>query len=321
MRGSPVAVVLLLLGAILFVGFAPARADGPTCVKFDPKTGECLINVPGPGRPGGPGPGGPNPGGPGPGSPKGGPCIDDDILRPPGEVVPCTTQGVYSPIAYWSNARQCYVGRMEPQPPAGDPAYEGHTDGAVYYCQPPGPIVSTGIQIFWSATPPVAALPPDPTQLARQALASMALKAIQIGIVPDPKPGSIGLVGLPVWMWTTPTQQTYGPITRSASAGGITVTATAKVKTLVWSMGDGSTVTCVSPGTPYTDGYGKSDSPTCGHRYSRTSLGQSGAAYQVGATSYWEVAWNGGGENGVINIAFTANTQVRIGELQVLVTN
>ena len=236
-------------------------------------------------------------------------------------VVPCTTEGVYSPIAYWSDAKHCYIGRMEPQPIAGDPGWEGHTDGAVYYCQPPGSVVSTGIKIFWSAISPLAALPPDPAQLARQALAAMALKAIQIGIAPDPKPGSIGLVGLPVWMWTIPTQQTYGPITRSASAGGITVTATAKVKTLVWSMGDGNTVTCASPGTPYSDGYGKSDSPTCGHRYSRTSLGQPGDAYPIGATSYWEVTWAGGGENGVIKIDFTANTQTRIGELQVLVTN
>lgn len=149
----------------------------------------------------------------------------------------------------------------------------------------------------------------------------MDLKAVQIGIVPEPKPGSIGLVGLPVWMWIDPTEQTWGPISRTASAGGISVTATAKVKTLDWSMGDDSTVSCASPGTPYADSFGKTDSPTCGHRYTRTSLGKPGNAYQVGATSYWEIEWAGGGESGVIELDFTANTRIQIGELQVLVTN
>lgn len=306
--------VIAMAAALVVPGLAWAD---PTCTKFNPRTGTCVIDLPGPGVPGspsGPGPAGPN------GPSNGGACIDDQ-LGPPGEVVPCTSEGVYSPTAYWSNAMDCYIGRMQLQPAAGDSEWEGHTDGAVYYCQPFGSIRSTGVQIFWSATPPLPALPPDPAQLAREALATMGLRAVQIGIVPDPKPGSIGLVGLPVWMWTTPTEETWGPITRTASAGGVTVSATAKVKSLVWSMGDGSTVTCASPGTPYSESYGKTDSPTCGHRYSRTSLNQPGDAYQVGATSYWEVTWAGGGANGVINLDFTATTQVKIGELQVLVTN
>lgn len=148
----------------------------------------------------------------------------------------------------------------------------------------------------------------------------MRLHAIDIGIVPEPTPNSMGFVGLPTWMWTVPTPETWGPIVRSASGGGITVTATAHVKTVAWRMGDGATVNCGSPGTPYQDAFGKRDSPTCGHTYTRTSVGRPGNAYQVAATSYWAIDWAGGGENGTINLDFVAETQVRIGELQVLVT-
>ncbi|WP_460120339.1 hypothetical protein [Streptomyces phaeofaciens] len=37
------------------------------------------------------------------------------------------------------------------------------------------------------------------------------------------------LVGMPMWMWVNQSATTYGPNTASASAGGVTVTATAKV--------------------------------------------------------------------------------------------
>lgn len=34
-------------------------------------------------------------------------------------------------------------------------------------------------------------------------------------------------------------------------------------------MGDGATVTCTAPGTPYTPNYGAQPSPDCGHTYTR----------------------------------------------------
>lgn len=317
---------LLVFPALILASADSASAD-PICLKIDPATGKCILYAGGGPGGGGPTGGGPTGGGPTGGGPTGGgpaaACIDHAYETPPVEV-PCSRDSLRYPgtPVVWSNGRQCYIGRVTPPPPFNDPAWEGHTDGAIYFCEPPV-IVGRGIQVifFWAAAAPIAGSPPDPRELAQQAIAEMDLKAVQIGIVPDPKPGSIGLVGLPVWMWTAPTEQTWGPITRTASAGGVTVSATARVKSVAWSMGDGSSVTCGSPGTPYNDSFGKIDSPTCGYRYSRTSLGQPGDAYAVAATSYWEVTWAGGGENGVINIDFTANTQIRIGELQVLVTN
>ena len=45
----------------------------------------------------------------------------------------------------------------------------------------------------------------------------------------------------------------WGPISRTASSAGYSVTAAAKVQRVVWAMGDGTTVTCTERGTPYAD--------------------------------------------------------------------
>ncbi len=141
----------------------------------------------------------------------------------------------------------------------------------------------------------------------------MNLRAVNIGIVPESRPGSIGVIGMPTWMWAqNPNANTWGPLTRTASAGGWTVTATAQAQRVVWSMGDGSTVTCRGPGTPYADSYGKKSSPTCGHTYTREGK------YTVRATSYWVVTWSGLGQSGTIPLNFTDTTNITMGEAQVL---
>ena len=148
---------------------------------------------------------------------------------------------------------------------------------------------------------------------------SQRLKA-NIGIVPESGPNRVGLVGLPVWMWVdSPTDDTFGPITASASEGPVWVSATASVSSIVWNMGDGTKVTCTGKGTPYADHYGKQDSPTCGHRYAKMSTDQPEGAYQVTAASHWVVEWTGGGQSGTIEFDLaTEPLPIRIGEAQVL---
>jgi hypothetical protein len=160
----------------------------------------------------------------------------------------------------------------------------------------------------------------DPVVLANRAIAAMNLDPITIGIVPESAPNRVGLVGLPVWMWVNnQTENTWGPITRSASEGPVSVTATASVSSVIWDMGDGTTVTCTGPGTPYADHYGKQESPTCGHRYDKMSTGHPDGAYQVTATSHWVVEWAGGGQSGTIELDLTTEPlPIRVGEAQVL---
>ena len=118
---------------------------------------------------------------------------------------------------------------------------------------------------------------------------------------------------MPQWMWVDePTPNSFGPIEASASAGGYTVRASGKVDKTVWDMGDGTSITCVGTGTPYADQYGKSDSPDCGHRY--TKQGE----YEVTATSYWTVQWEGIGQEGTIPVEMESSARVVMGEAQVI---
>lgn len=225
-------------------------------------------------------------------------CMWDD------EVVPCK-----SDQGRWYSPHRCYISPVSPLPPFGDPSWNGHTDGTLYYCRISGLDVGTPL-IIWlpNETPP-----PDPEELARRAVAQMQLKPITIGIVPNDDPDSVGLVGMPVWLWAEdPGDQTIGPISRSVSEGGYTVTATAKVERVRWSMGDGGVKTCTGPGTPYKLKYGITESPTCGYRFEKQG------EFTVAARSDWLVRWSGIGESGTFRIYLTQNTRVVIGELDVL---
>jgi hypothetical protein len=176
---------------------------------------------------------------------------------------------------------------------------------------------------FWSQdTPPGAAAGPSPRDVAQLAIKQLNLRAIDIGIVPEPRPDSIGLVGMPVWMWVdAPNDHTFGPATASASAGGITVTATAKVFRITWDMGDGTQVVCRTAGTPYDPSFGRRDSPDCGHTYERSSADQPDQKFTVSATSDWVITWAGAGQTGTIRLdGLTRTTRIAVGEAQVLVS-
>ncbi|MGW1521438.1 ATP/GTP-binding protein [Streptomyces sp. NPDC002287] len=150
----------------------------------------------------------------------------------------------------------------------------------------------------------------DPAVLAQRAVDSMLLRPPAIGIVP--KPGGVGVVGMPVYMWTATGPETYGPNVASASAGAVTVTATARVAKIVWAMGDGTTVTCTTPGTPYRAEFGKNPSPDCGHQY-RTP-----GKYHVTATSTWAIDWTGGGQSGQLTEVRSSAVDIAVGEVQVV---
>lgn len=261
-----------------------------------------MIVVEGPGQPSGPG----HESGAAPPSSKGRPCtyaLADQV-----KTVPC-----HSKDGWWSQSEQAYCRAASPQPPMDDPAWAGNTDGQIFECtRSLDPRLVGVVYLVWLAEPPTGA-PPDPKVLATRAIRTMKLRAVSIGMVPESKPGSVGLVGLPVWMWNASQDaETWGPVTKTASAGAYSVTATARVDKVVWSMGDGQVVVCRTPGTAYRDSFGDDDSPTCGYRYDRQGR------YTVRATSYWHVDWAGLGQSGTIPLQFSDSTTITIGEVQVL---
>lgn len=302
MRVQALALVLVLLGSV--TGASPASA-AVECQRYDPLTGTCTLFAEGGGSGGGQTVSNPGSGG------------GTTTCSYRGETIPCATT-----MGTWWASMACYVRLADPQPPLENPVWEGHSDGAIYLCSPPVGMPGTATGSFWAPVNPVGG--PSPRALADQAVEAMNLRAGRIGIAPEDTPGRVGVVGMPAWMWIAdPGESTTGPITRSASGGGITVTATARLDRVVWTMGDGATVTCAGPsavGTAYQASYGTSPSPTCGHTYTAMSDDQPGDAYTVTATSYWTVTWTGGGATGTIPLQLTRSTQIRVGELQVLVT-
>ena len=296
---------LVVLGgpSLVVVAGGPAHA-GPECREINERSGQCIIYVPPP-PPDYGGGGGGRGGGDG-GEP--GEAVCEDRLT--GDEVGCVVD-----TWYWSWDWACYTKYAEPQPPWGEPGWSGRRDGAIFWC-------SRGVTVTdpfpadtisrWSLTPPWGA-PPDPRELARAAVESMGLHAVDIGIVPEQGPDRVGLLGLPTWMWVEEVNgSTWGPTTRTATSGPWSVTATAQVDRIEWDMGDGTVVTCTTPGTEYRDVYQDADSPDCGHRY--TDPGR----YAVSATSFWVVTWSGLGESGTIEMDFTADGQIVMGEVQVL---
>ena len=173
---------------------------------------------------------------------------------------------------------------------------------------------------LWLPTPPpgFGGVGATPAMLAARAVSLLPLRGPVIGMAPQQ--GKTGLVGLPVWLWTAVSPQTWGPVSATAAVPGVSVTATARVVRVVWQMGDGSSVVCTSPGTPYSIARGDTDSPDCGYRYSRSSAGLPGDVYTVTATATWRVDWAGGGQAGSLTQTRVSTTTVRIGELQVLVS-
>lgn len=315
MRRRLIAIAIVAAALHILATTTPAQAD-TECQVTDPQSGQCLVYVEVPGNPGSPGSevDGPSDSG------SGQACYWDPkkqgVAGPPAGPVPCT-----SDTGYWSNTHNCYIEAVDPQPPATDPAWQGHEpgDGAVYRCFQP----QTGIVLtFWSADPPEGAeLGPTPREVAEIAIDQMNLSAIDIGITPSPTPGSVGLVGMPVWLWAdNPTASTFGPSTASASAGGITVTATARVHDVTWSMGDGTEVVCTTAGTPYLPKFGDRPSPDCGHRYEKSSFREPNGRYVVTATSDWVITWSGAGQTGTIRLnGLQRSVEIAVGEAQVLV--
>lgn len=223
----------------------------------------------------------------------------------------------------------CKVTRLTKQPPKGSSLWEGHApgDGAFYTrsCawNAAGAALAgwqAGANVFWAAEPPKGQ-GPNPAVVAQEAIDKMALRGPKITM--SPKPDGKGVLGMPVWMAVDESSKDrFGPNTATASAGGVTVEATASVSQIVWKMGDGTTRSCTpAQMKPYKKSYGLATSP-CGHRYRELpeNAKDGRGTYEVSATAHWEVEWEvqGGGESGALAETRNSQVQVNIGEAQVV---
>ncbi len=186
-------------------------------------------------------------------------------------------------------------------------AQAGQGPGAwyVFQCTTPGVRDALYRPPVWipDAAPGVEAPAPDPAALAEQARNELRLAGPRI----DMNPVGDQLVRLPTWLWLDPAG--WGPMSATAAAGGVSVTAVAKPVQVTWSLGDGATVTCLGPGTPFPPGADPaSASPDCGYTYRNRSLDAPGGTFAVTATVRWDVSWAGAGQTGVFPGLTTVST-------------
>jgi hypothetical protein len=178
--------------------------------------------------------------------------------------------------------------------------------------------LGTGGGVVWlsAGTAPAPALP-APAVLAAQAAGELTLPGP--GIQANPSPGVEQLVGVPTWLWL---EEGWQPVAATAAVPGESVTATATPTSVTWSMGDGSTVNCAGPGTPYAASDNPAAaSPTCGYTYATPSVGQSGGAFEVTATITWSITWAGGGQAGTEPaLTTTSRAAFRVTESQAINT-
>ncbi|MBL7491915.1 hypothetical protein I6A60_20295 [Frankia sp. AgB1.9] len=177
--------------------------------------------------------------------------------------------------------------------------------------------VSTGGGVRW--LPNAVAdqfIPVTPQILGQRAERRLALPVPQIAM----NPVAEQIVGVATWLWIEP--GAWAPVSATATAGGVAVSAMARPTSVTWAMGDGAVITCTGPGTPYTpDRDPHSASPDCGHTYHHRSLDEFGGTFPVTVTIRWDVTWAGAGQGGVFpGLATVSTRQVRVIDIPALVT-
>ena len=80
---------------------------------------------------------------------------------------------------------------------------------------------------------------------------------------------------------------------------------TATPQKVVWDMGNGDTVTCDGPGTPYSAS-APNAMTNCAYTWRQAG------SYQVTATLYWSVTWTATGTPGGGNLGLQAGPAARV---------
>ena len=171
----------------------------------------------------------------------------------------------------------------------------------------------------YSCGAPAAPAVVDPYLLALQAQNELTLPAPTLHTAPPPNKL---IVEWQIWLWMD--ADAWRPLSATASAGLVSATVTARPVRVRWEMGDGSTIVCDGPGTPWDPNLpAAQQSPSCSYVYRRSSADQPNASYVVRASIDWSTSWvavsaAGGGALGPA--VTTGVLPVQVGEVQALVT-
>jgi len=183
-------------------------------------------------------------------------------------------------------------------------------------------------QTVWIADQTAAAPSPaaDPYAVALEAENSIDLPKPDIHV----NPSQAAVVNLPTWLWVDASSWRAYSVT--ASIGSVSATAVAIPVSIRWSMGDGDSVTCSGPGTPFDpDVPAAAQVTACSYDYSVSSAGQPSSdgdsndgSFVVSATITWSVSWSsvGAAASGTLPTLFTStSTHLRVEQVESLVTD
>lgn len=195
-----------------------------------------------------------------------------------GAEIPCTDE--YG--AVWNSAQQCYAFAVVPQPPAGDPMWEGHdpSEGAVWGCDRTVSIPEN----TWFV--PGGEAPPDPGEMAETIVKSMPLVKPTVHMAPQPP--LMTYVGLPTWLWMGENQ--WSNVTASATIGSTTVTVVAEPIRVTWDLGDGME-TCTSAGRKWQKGMSSDEQTDCSYAFRHVSDFEPDGVFKVTAVISYAVNW------------------------------
>lgn len=139
--------------------------------------------------------------------------------------------------------------------------------------------------IFYASLPSVAPDEDDPARPRRPSPEALARRAFDRAIALAPRPALAqtpwikGLTGLETYFWL---EREPRPITATAAAGPLSVTAEAYPIEYRWDFGDGTTTSTTSPGKPYQS---ESSPGDVAHVYETKGY------YDIGVTVIWEARW------------------------------
>jgi hypothetical protein len=233
--------------------------------------------------------------------------------------------GTYDPLD------NCFWKVLAPQPPAGDPLWQGHSpsQGNLYTVtcatHNGSNIGNAAATVEFSSQIPLnynQNLGPLQASILNAIVTVLALSPVPV-VGTLPPTGSGGVVGLPTWQWLQIPPALWNPPPLSKKVLGVNVMLSLRGVQVDWDMNDGHHVICATPGTSVGAPPGSSfkayvgtpagPSPDCGYTYAAAGT------YATTSTATWYVGFNVLGFSGTLVLSRTTKvTNLKIGELQVV---
>lgn len=181
---------------------------------------------------------------------------------------------------------------------------------------------------WWSAADAFGlGAPVDLAEVAADAYAFLPIPTAAIGVNPPGSSSVPALVNLETWLWVDPLAWAPQRSEVEVCCPVVVVSVEAIPERVSFATGDGGTVTCEGPGTPFDPSQADSAQHSdCAHSYTRSSASQPAQRYTVTARVQWSASWAvsgaapaGGGPLPAVQQA-TTPVPLRVGEIQSLNT-